>query len=55
MYKSLFGIILRAVIIIYLCISATNFIHDFYTALNDSKSVINQNIYSIYYEIGEIF
>lgn len=52
MLRGMFGLFLRAIVICWMCIVATQFIKAFYDELNKEVEAMNKSINDIYIEIG---
>lgn len=52
MLRGMFGLFLRAIVICWMCIVATQFIKAFYDELNKEVEAMNNSVNKIYIEMG---
>lgn len=52
MLRGMFGLFLRAIVICWMCIIATRFIHNFYEELNREVDAMNDGVNRVYIEMG---
>ena len=52
MLRGYFGLFLRAIVICYMVIVATRFVHNFYIELNKEVYLMNRDVNRVYTEMG---